>query len=175
MNRNIIISVIASMLTVVSCSEAKMMENCKIELVNGRFHWVKEEGVVVTLEEQEKNLGIPAGLKLPTTKEEMDKFYENYATNSSVQLAYCSTNFAQIDRRSALLLVFSCTLLENLDAWLKDVCTFLGLIKTKEDPFFDSDIKEFYINLWLKTLDEISLSRSLLIDFERIKNSLKIN
>ena len=174
MNKSVILGLIAGISAMVSFPEAKMMENCKIKLVDERFHWVDEGGTVVTLEKQEQKLGIPAGLKLPTTQEEMDKFYEIYAKSSSAQLAYC-TDFSQIAKRSALMLIFSCTLLENLDIWLKNTCCFLRLTKSKQDPFFEADVKDVYINLWLKTLDEIAHSDCLLIDFERIKNSLKID
>ncbi len=175
MNRNIIISVIASMLTVVSCSEAKMMENCKIELVNGRFHWVNEVGTVVTLEEQEKNLGIPAGLTLPTTKEEMDKFYEIYATNSSAQLAYC-TNFWLIQKKNALDLFFTCTSVAAISSWLQTVKQFVELLKQSLYPIFKLRILRSYFAIWaesIKELESCTNTRVVLIPIQELKDGLK--
>ena len=174
MNKSAILFFIASTFAMVSFSEANMMGNYKIALVDQHFQWVNEQGAVVTLKELEEKLEIPADLNLPTTQEEMDKFYEIYSKTSPTQLGYC-TNFYQIAKQSALKLVFACTSFENLDAWIKNAHKFLNLIKEKEDPFFKSDIENNYIKLWLKTLNEISFPCYLSIDIEKIKNSLNID
>ena len=174
MNKSIILCLIASISATVSFTEAKMMENCKIMLVDGRFRWVDDHGAVVTPEGQRQKLGIPAGSKLPTTQEEMDKFYEIYAKSTPEQLVYC-TEFYSIAKRSALMLVFSCTMPKELDGWWENACCFLRLVKSKKDPLLEADVEDVYINLWLKTLDEIAHFDCLIIDFEKIKNSFKFD
>ena len=129
--------------------EAKMMENCKIELVDGHYRWVNEQNEVLTVEARAKQLGIPEGLKLPTTLEEMDKFYEIYAKNSSSQLTYC-TNFWFIQKKNALDLFFTCTSVTAISSWLQTVRQFVELVKKNSNVVFQIRILRAYFSIWAK-------------------------
>ena len=175
MNKSAILGLIAGISATVSFTEAKMMENCKIMLVDERFHWVDEGGTVVTLEEQEQKLGIPAGLKLPTTQEEMDKFYEIYAKSSSSQLAYC-TDFWLVQKKNALDLFFTCTSVTAISSWLQSVRQFVGLMKQNPNVVFKIKVLRSYFAIWAESIKELESStdtRIVLVPIQELKAGLR--
>lgn len=175
MNKSIILGLIAGISAMVSFTEAKMMENCKIKLVDERFHWVDEGGKVVTLEEQEQKLGIPAGLKLPITQEEMDEFYEIYAKSSSSQLAYC-TDFWLVQKKNALDLFFTCISVTAISSWLQTVRQFVRLMKQNHNIVFKIRVLKSYFAIWSESIKELESStdtRVVLVPIQELKEGLR--
>jgi len=173
MNKSVILWFVAGVSAMVSFSEAKMMENCKIMLVNERFHWVDERGEVVTLEKQEQKLGIPAGLKLPTTQEEVDKFYEVYARSSSAQLAYC-TNFWLIQKKNALDLFFACTSVTDISSWLQTVRQFVRLMKQNPNLVFKIRVLRSYFAIWSESIKELESSTDTKLCYSPFRKLKKV-
>lgn len=175
MNRSAILGLIAGISVAVSFTKAKMMENCKIMLVDERFHWVDEREMVVTREEQEQKLGIPAGLKLPTTQEEMDKFYEIYTKSSSSQLAYC-TDFWLVQKKNALDLFFACTSVTAISSWLQSVRQFVGLMKQNPNVVFKIKVLRSYFAILAESIKELESSTdtlTVLIPIQELKEGLR--
>lgn len=175
MNKDVIFGFIASIFAIMGFSEARIMENCKIELIAGRFQWIDERGTAISLEDQEEKLGIPTGLKLPTTPEEMRSFYEIYARSSSAQLAYC-TNFWLIQKKSALDLFFKFTSVPDVSSWLKTVREFVRLVKESPNIVFKMRILRSYFEIWAETVKELETCidpREVLAPIQEIKEGLR--
>lgn len=155
--------------------KAKLMENCKIIQVNDCFYWANDHDAVVTLQEQEEKLGIPTGLKLPTTQEEIDRFYELYAKNSSAQLNYC-TEFWLIQKKNALELFFAFTNVTDMSSWLQTIRQFIGLMIQNPNIVFKIRILKSYFEIWSKVIKKIESCtgvQAVLIYIQEIKASLR--
>lgn len=175
MNKSVILFFVASTFAMVSFSEANMMGNYKIALVDQHFQWVNEQGAVVTLKELEKKLDIPADLNLPTTQEEMDKFYEIYSKTSPTQLSYC-TNFWLIQKKNVLELFFNCTSVTAISLWLQTVREFVNLIKQNKNLLFKMRILKSYFSIWAEAIKEIESStntQTILLPIQELKNGLR--